>query len=213
MSLNVLVIPEDYRKDQYIARPIARALVMEAGGSKATVQVCQNPLLGGIREALKVERLAAIVRTYPMVDVFLLCVDRDADPNRVDQLARLERELLPTMRPGQILLAEHAWQELEVWLLAAARDLPARWSWSEIRSARDPKESYFRPYAKSQGVANGPGEGRKVLGERAAGEYRRVRSLCSEDVEFLEGRLRAWLRERPSGDARSNWLRSSRPAR
>lgn len=212
MSLKVLVIPEDYRKDRYIVEPIARALVAEAGGSKATVQVCQKPLLGGIAQALRAERLAEIVGLYPMVDVFLLCVDRDAEPTRVDQLARLERDLLPVLKPGQILLAEHAWQELEVWLLAAARDLPAKWSWSEIRGARDPKEIYFRPYALSQGVAYGPGEGRKVLGERAGREYRSVRARCTEDVAFLEGRLRIWLRERPEGDARSGWLRRSRPA-
>lgn len=50
--MNVLVIPEDFRKDQYMLKPIVEAMMKEVG-QKAKVAVCQNPLLGGIDQALK----------------------------------------------------------------------------------------------------------------------------------------------------------------
>jgi hypothetical protein len=49
MSLNVLVIPEDFRKDQYILAPLMRRLLAEIGKPNARVEVCRDPLLGGIR--------------------------------------------------------------------------------------------------------------------------------------------------------------------
>ena len=76
--MNVLVIPEDFRKDQYILKPLFRRLFQDLGRPSARVAVCQDPLLGGIGEALKSERLVEIVERYDgMTDLFILCVDRD----------------------------------------------------------------------------------------------------------------------------------------
>lgn len=56
MSYRVLVIPEDFRKDQFVLEPIVSKM-FEAVGRKAKVIVCRDPLLGGIDQALKWERI------------------------------------------------------------------------------------------------------------------------------------------------------------
>ena len=55
--MNILLIPEDFRKDQYILKPIFNRLLREVGRPRARIRVCQDPLLGGVTEALKPERL------------------------------------------------------------------------------------------------------------------------------------------------------------
>jgi hypothetical protein len=90
---------------------------------------------------------------------------------------------------GRRFLAENAWQEIEVWVLAG-HDLPNDWSWAAIRAERDVKEAYYQPFARSQGVFNSPGEGRRKLAEDAAKRYGRVRQLCPEDIRALEERIR-----------------------
>lgn len=108
MSVRVLVIPEDFRKDQYILAPIFRRLLRVLGRQSAKVSVCQDPRLGGIGEALKYERLAEIVARYRgMVDLFVLCVDRDGDRNRRARLDNLEQELL-TRTAASAFLAQDA---------------------------------------------------------------------------------------------------------
>ena len=52
--MNVLVIPEDFRKDQYILKRLFRRLFQDLGKPAAHVVVCQDPLLGGIGEALEI---------------------------------------------------------------------------------------------------------------------------------------------------------------
>lgn len=47
------------------------------------VKVCQDPLLGGVNEALKWERIEEIIDQYRgMFNLFLLCVDRDGKVGR-----------------------------------------------------------------------------------------------------------------------------------
>lgn len=185
--MNVLVIPEDFRKDQYILKPIVSAMLANVPrGSTAKVVVCQDPLLGGIAQAMSWDRLVEIFDIYPMVDLFLLLVDRDGDPNRRQSLNHLETRAAEHLGSGRRFLAEHAWQELEVWALAG-HELP--WPWQDVRAERNPKEVYFLPYARSRGLLDEPGQGRKTLSIEAAAKYRRVRSRCKEDLETLEARL------------------------
>jgi hypothetical protein len=69
--VKVLVIPEDFRKDQYVLKPIIRALMKAAGWPQANVIICMDPLLGGVREALKWERISEIIdQQKSMVDLF-----------------------------------------------------------------------------------------------------------------------------------------------
>ncbi len=59
--MNVLIIPEDFRKDQHVLRPIIAKMFTAVGKPKANIQVCQDPLLGGVSEALKWERIAEVI--------------------------------------------------------------------------------------------------------------------------------------------------------
>lgn len=187
--MNVLVIPEDFRKDQYVLKPIIAAMLKNLGIA-ARVEVCQDPLLGGINEALKWERIVDIIEQYDWkVQLFLLCVDRDGNPNRRSALSNLENKATEVLRTNRRFLAENAWQEVEVWVLAG-HDLPAEWEWAAIRAEKDVKEAYYQPFASLRGVINSPGEGRRTLAEEAARRYARVRQLCPEDIVALEERIR-----------------------
>lgn len=191
--MNVLVIPEDFRKDQYMLKPIVLAMMKSLGKPKATVKVCQDPLLGGIGEALKEERLQEILERYKgMVDLFLLCVDRDGNDNRRQRLTALEEKAAAILKGDHLFLAENAWQEIEVWVLAG-HDLPKAWIWQTIRAEVHPKERYFEPFANQRSLSNSPGQGRKLLAEEAAQNYSRIRKLCHEDVAVLEDRIHAWV--------------------
>ena len=155
----------------------------------AKITVCQDPLLGGVYEATKWERIQEVIEQYQYyVDLFLLCVDRDGESGRRGQLNFLEDEAKRILPAGKCFLAENAWQEIEVWVLAGHK-LPKRWDWRDIRTNRNPKEVYYLPFAKSRNLLDEPGEGRKKLATEAAKNYKRIRRLCPEDVENLEQRI------------------------
>ena len=190
--MNILIIPEDFRKDQYMLKPLVEALMDQVGQNRAKVRVCQDPLLGGISEALKWERLAEIIDRYDwQIDLFLLCVDRDGKPGRRETLNNLERSAREKVRIDHAFLAENAWQELEVWILAGHDFLPG-WQWREIREEIDPKERYFVHLVAAHGLQDTPGEGRKILAEEAASHYSRICQRCPE-VGELETRIQAWI--------------------
>ncbi|MBI3795503.1 MAG: hypothetical protein HY268_00835 [Deltaproteobacteria bacterium] len=191
--MRVLVIPEDFRKDQYVLKPIISAMMRELGKPQAEIRICMEPLLGGIDQALRWERIQEILGRYQgMVDLFLLCVDRDGKAERRIALDRLEQQAKDALAEGRLFLAENAWQEIEVWVLAG-HDLPAAWIWKTIRTEVHPKEVYFLPFAKNRGLLDQPGEGRKTLAHEAARRYVRIRELCPEDIAVLEDRVRNWM--------------------
>ena len=72
--MNVLLIPEDFRNDQHVLKPLFVELFRTIGRPRARIDVLRDPLLGGVGEATKSRRLAEIVETYRgMTDVFILC--------------------------------------------------------------------------------------------------------------------------------------------
>ncbi len=193
--MRVLVIPEDFRKDQYMLKPIITAMMAALGKPRAKVIICTDPLLGGISEALKWENIESIIERYPMVDLFLLCVDRDGNRDRATVLNNLETKAATILSPNSLFLAENAWQEIEVWILAG-QDLPKEYNWQKIRQEIDPKETYFLPFSEQRNLLDTPGEGRKPLAEEAAKRYDSIRQLCPEDIVNLETRIDNWLREK-----------------
>lgn len=93
--MRLLIIPEDFRHDQYILRPLFERLVRLAG-RRVRIEICRDPLLGGVAEALKVERLSEIVEQYRgMMDIFVLCVDRDGVLGRRQRLNAIEAQFEP----------------------------------------------------------------------------------------------------------------------
>ncbi len=188
--MKVLIIPEDFRKDQYMLKPIVEAMLTYLNRPRSKVTVLTDPLLGGIDQALNHDQIRKIVERYRgMVDLFLLCVDRDGNVDRRKRLDNIEKAMKSHLPPGKVLLAEHAWQEIEVWVLAGL-DLPPAWSWQTIRAEPDPKEKYFQPIAEQRGLLAEPGEGRRTLGLEAAQRYgQRLRQKCQEDLQALESRI------------------------
>lgn len=183
--MNILVIPEDFRKDQYILKPLFSRLFRRLGASNPKVNICRDPVLGGIGEALKIDRLAEIINDQRgMTDIFILCVDRDGDVNRRRSLDRIEAEF----RGICIFLAENAWEEVETWALAGL-DLPGDWRWADVRAEVNVKEWYFDRLALLRGLANTEDGGRKVLGEEASRRIRAIRQKCPEDFDSLAQRL------------------------
>ena len=183
--MNILVIPEDFRKDQYILKPLFERLLRSMGRRNPRVRICQDPLLGGIGEATKSERIAEIVKCYDgMTDVFVLCVDRDGNRGRRRRLNDIEEEFGD--RGG--FLAENAWEELETWVLAGLA-LPGSWRWADSRAEVHVKEEYFEKLAKRRSVADGPGGGRRALGKEAALRIDAIRQKCPEDFDVLAQRL------------------------
>ena len=189
--MRVLVIPEDSRRDKYILKPLFESLFKSIGKPRARIQVCENPVLGGITKALKSERIRIeeIVRDNKgMVDIFILCVDRDGKTNRRQSLDRLEEEF----GTGRTFFAENAWEELETWALAGLM-LPPDWPWTDVRSEVKVKERYFRPLATQRGLAGTLGGGRKLLGEEAARNISAIRRKCPEDFDSLAQRLETFV--------------------
>ena len=185
--MNVLIIPEDFRNDQYILKPLFSRLFQSVGKPRVRVDVCRDPLLGGVGEALKSERIAEVVRKHGgMTDIFILCIDRDGDTNRRQSLNRLEAEF----DNGQIFLAENAWEEIETWILAGL-NLPADWNWKTVRAEVQVKEIYFEPLVAQRSLSDAPGGGRKPLAEEASHRINAIRQKCPEDFDALARRLEA----------------------
>lgn len=190
MSFRVLVIPEDFRKDEPLLKPVLEKM-LEACGRRAKLRICKDPLLGGVREALKWQRIQEILDRYRgMVDCFLLIVDRDGEAGRTKSLAALEKEAARFLGAENRFFAENAWQEVEVWALAGLTDLPRSWAWKTVRGEANAKEVYFETYVREKGLTAEPFGGRLRLGQVAAQNYPRIRRLCAEDVGALESRLK-----------------------
>lgn len=195
MSFRALIIPEDPRKDEHLLKPIFSRLLDEIR-PQSLVEVCRDPVLGGVGRALKWEKIEPIVQRYrSRVRLFILAIDRDGDPDRRAKLDHLEdcaaRLLGETDR---VFVAEHAWEEVEVWALAGLRDLREHvggrdFSWRAVRDDLNPKENWFIPYATSRAIAGGPYGGRRVLGREAARAWPRIRQFCPE-LEALQEKIR-----------------------
>ena len=193
MSFNVLILPEDPVKDGYVLRPIIEAMMRAAGKPQSRVHVCDDARFHGTSQALKWQFIqAALSRNAGFYHLYLLCVDRDGNVNRQAALDSLENQARIVIGEGRAFLAENAWQEIEVWLLAG-HALPRKWAWRTIRAEVHPKERYYLPFAESRGVLDLPGEGRDKLAREAASHYDRIRVRCKEDIQRLEDRIRDWI--------------------
>ncbi|MXX04905.1 MAG: hypothetical protein F4X08_06085 [Gemmatimonadetes bacterium] len=188
--MRVLIIPEDDRKDQYILNPIFSQLLRSLGRPGARILVCQDPRLGGIGEALKMERISEIVARYRgMMDIFILCVDRDGEEGRRQRLDEFEAKFGDV----RVFLAENAWEELETWVLAGLQ-LPANWNWNTLRAEVRVKEQYFEPLVDQRNLSDKPGGGREPLAEEASRRINAIRQKCPEDFDNLAQRLEAAIR-------------------
>ncbi len=194
--MRVLIIPENFTYDQYILKPLIQAMITHLGKPRAKVIVCRDPLLGGVAQATDWARIDEIIERYRMIDLFLLCVDRDGQEGRRTKLDEIEKQAAEILPTGKAFFAENAWQEIEVWVLAG-HDLPSEWSWQDIRQELDPKENYFFPLAEQKGLPLTERELiYKTLSKDAVNEYRnRIRRLCQEDIAVLESKIASWMNQ------------------
>jgi hypothetical protein len=190
MSYNVLVIPEDFTKDEHILKPLAERILHELGKPNANVRVCRDPNFGGVREALKIARLRDdVIALYPMVDLFILVLDRDGDVGRETAAGQIETTLQGEMAgTPRRFVASLAWQEVEVFILAG-HDLLPDWNWREIRADPDVKDTYFRQLAAAKNTFGLPRQGRKKLMGEAIQNWTRMKSRCPEDIGSLLTKL------------------------
>jgi hypothetical protein len=108
--MRVLILAEDFVKDELLLQPIIRAMMNEVGLPRAKVKVCKDPRFHGTGEALKWEFIEqALSRHRGMFDLCLLCVDRDGDANRQAKLSNLENQAKNVIGDGRAFLAENAW--------------------------------------------------------------------------------------------------------
>lgn len=186
--MKVLIIPEDFRLDQYLLKPLFEALFKrQFKVTRAKVRVCQAPRLRGVGQA-RTMRIQEIVDQYKsMVDIFILCIDRDGVVSRRQALDDVERKV--QVPSTCMFLAEAAWEEIETWTLAGLENLPPQWRWRDIRSEIDVKEAYFEPLVQMQRLEMSLGKGRQPLGLEAARRIDRILQLCHEDFGALAERL------------------------
>ena len=192
--MKILIIAEDYRHDQYILKPILKAMMAHLGKPNTKIQMCIDPLIRGISQALNWSIIEEVIDMHQWIDLFIICVDRDGKSGAQNSLNRLEEKAATILTPAKHLIGENAWQEVEVWALAG-HDLPNQWSWQDIRAEVSLKETYFEPFVALEGLQDSPGRGRKILGEAAARRYPRIRKLCKADVLNLENRISTWMGE------------------
>jgi hypothetical protein len=190
MSYKVLVIPEDFTKDEHVLKPVVERILADVGKANATVLVCRKPNFGGIREALKEDRLRKeVLAQYPMVDLFVLLLDRDGLAGRETTVTQLEATLTKELEPrGGRFVAELAWQEVEVFVLAG-HDLPGDWRWQEIRADPDVKNTFFQRLVRKRGTEKLPHDGRKKLMAEAIQNWARIKNRCPEDIGRLLEKL------------------------
>lgn len=182
MSYNVLIVPEDFTKDEHILLPIVRKVLHDAGKPKATVLVCRDPNFQGIDGALDQCRIREeVIRRYPMVNLFLLMVDRDGRPGRDVAVSNLQSAVQDALATSQKFLALTARQEVEIFPIAG-HDLSSGWSWPAIRQEGDVKNTYFKELTRREGTEQFPHEGRKQLMAAAMRNWNRIKSRCPEET-------------------------------
>jgi hypothetical protein len=186
MSYRVLVIPEDPTYNGHILQPLVKALLDRAGKSNSRVTVLTDPHTWGVDQAIS--SAPQIVHDWPMHDLFLLMVDRDArlgdGEDRPQRLRDAERR---AMEDGRLLLACAAIEEVEVWLMAGHPDKVEElgFNWGDIRQHDHPKEQYFDPFLAAYGNRLEAGQGRKRLMREGLNNLAGLLSRCDELADLL----------------------------
>lgn len=188
--MRVAILAEDFRKDQFLLKPVCEAMMASLGKPQSKVLVITDPAFRGIGDLFRRDRMQrALDLNRGMFDLFLLLVDRDADSERDRKLAELERWAREILGPRKCFLAAAAWQEVEVWALAPHK---GPWKWADVRRHPHPKERFFEPFAEQRGLGDEPAEGRVTLGREAGKAYARICKLCPELAQ-LEARVSRFL--------------------
>ena len=185
MSFNVLVIPEDPVHNGYILKPLAEAIMEDAGRPAAKVEVLDKPRPRGYDHAVQVIRHELPGR-YRFKDLWLFFPD--ADKATGDAMRALEKHVT---EQEITLLCCAAQPEVEIYACAAFRsDIPG--SWEEARNHPRMKEEIFAPLFDRHGDPGRPGEGRDLMIDRSLNNLPLLFQLCPE-LQTLRDRIAAYL--------------------
>jgi hypothetical protein len=182
--LKILVVPEDPKHDQHILKPVVARLFADLGKT-ARIDVLARPRLRGVAQALDRAVLAEVVATYPMIDLFLVLVDRDGDERRQAVAAAREAE-----QAGRLLVCL-AIEEIEIWMLALHHDKLGA-SWRAVRREISLKERFAQPFLAKHAPGSAPGDGCSWAMRGLGGQWKGACRRCPELAE-LRDRIQRWL--------------------
>lgn len=176
--MKILIIPENQTYDRHIVKPVLERILDDLG-SRATISVLDDRRIDGWTQATSEELLADVMSVFPMVNLFVLVIDRDCDgPSRDGILQARETKF------GKKLVAIAAIEELETWMLAIQQRLPK--PWGTVRLSCSPKEEFALPFLENAGWSSGVGGGYKRAIREITGSWRSLKSRCPEIVQLSE---------------------------
>ena len=185
MSFNVLVIPEDPVLNGHILKPLANAVIADAGRPAAKVVVLSNPRVRGYDHAAQVIR-DELPGRHRFRDLWLFFPD--ADKATGDAMRALEEHVA---KQGIPLLCCAAQPEVEIYACVAFRnDIPG--SWEEARDHPRMKEEIFKPLLDQHGDLRRAGAGRDLMIDRSLNNLPLLFRLCPE-LQALRDRIAAHL--------------------
>lgn len=186
--MKVMIIPEDPTLDSHVLKPIVRRIFKDLN-RKATVEVLQDPHLGGVSQALDKEIVQGILRRERMIDLFLLIVDRDCETTRK---TTMEARLAEATREKRPMIGCLAIEEVETWILALHRKELAD-SWKKVRAECHRKERYFDKLVKEKKWGESLGRGRVAAMRALPGNWKGLRERCPE-LKELQNEIADWFR-------------------
>ena len=189
MSFRTLVVPEDPTLNGYILKPLAEALLEDAGRPRAKVKVLDNPRVRGYAHAVQAIRGDDLHAGYVFYDLWLFFPDADrAKPDAMESLEAASRSR------GVSLLCCPAQPEVEIYACVAFRDdLPG--TWDHVRTHPRMKEDVFEPLLAKHGHPRRPGRGRDLMITKSLRNLPRLLQLCPE-TKRLRDRIVARLQDR-----------------
>ena len=188
MSFRVLVVPEDPVQNGYILKPLAKALVADAGRPSADVTLLTSPRLRGYDHALRAIRRELPAR-YGFMDLWLFFPD--ADRAGAEAMRRLEAD---SAARGMSLFCCPAQPEVEIYACAAFRDDLGS-TWDDARTHPRLKEEVFQPLLARHSPRRRPGRGRDLMIKASLRNVRLLFQLCPE-LERLRDRIATHIRTR-----------------
>jgi hypothetical protein len=192
MSIKVSLACEDHTLDQYVVRPVIKALLTNLGRPNARIHVITNPRIRGF-ENLKAQA-CSILETYgPISALVIFVIDADGQdgldgrPDRKQQFLN-SLSVCPNNDKALVVVAR---QELEVWALWGSRSR-IDVQWADVVQERDPKERFFDSLVTSLD-RKVPGYGRqRLIAASLRGGWPSLCSGCPE-IRQLEHEVREKL--------------------
>lgn len=189
MSFRVLVIPEDPLQNGHILRPLAQAVMRDAGKPDAKVKLLTNPRVRGYIQAVKAIR-NELQEAYGAMHLWLFFPD--ADKAGIKAMHDLETHVAAMGTP---LLCCAAQPELEIYACAAFRKHMRKHmkiAWEEARNHPRMKEEIFEPLMRKYGDPRRADKGRDLMINKSLDNLPLLFQLCPE-LQCLRDRIATHL--------------------